>query len=69
MIEIVTGEGEVGTATPYTGKMTMRAIKAHLTREAGPDRWAWVKLDGQRVRNLDDLAHYLRTGNVVITQY
>ena len=42
-LEIVSGEGENGTAEEYTGAKTVRAIKARLTRErCGGDRWARV---------------------------
>jgi|688.fasta_scaffold1925718_2 hypothetical protein len=38
---IVSGEGDLGTTELYTGKRTVRAIKARLTRErCGGDRWA-----------------------------
>lgn len=40
-IRIVSGEGEMGTAEEYVGKMTPRAIKSRLTRErCNGDRWA-----------------------------
>ena len=40
-IVIVSGEGELGAAEPYTGKRTIRAIKLRLARERkGGDRWA-----------------------------
>ncbi len=40
-IMIVSGEGEQGTIRTYTGKMTVRALRARLTRETcGGDRWA-----------------------------
>ena len=50
-IEIVSGEGTgSGTCETFTGRRTVRAIKARLTRErCGGDRWAFVKVDGQRV--------------------
>ena len=45
-IQIVSGEGENGTAEDYTGAKTVRAIKARLTRErCGGDRWARVDTD------------------------
>jgi len=41
---IISGEGEVGTRERYTGKRTVRAVKARLTRErAGGDRWAHLE--------------------------
>jgi len=40
-IRIVSGEGEVGTVERYTGKRTLRAVKARLTRErCGGQRFA-----------------------------
>ena len=45
-IQIVSGEGEQGTVEAYTGTVTVRAIKARLTRErCGGDRWARVDTD------------------------
>jgi hypothetical protein len=45
-IQIVSGEGENGTADDYTGARTVRAIRARLTRErSGGDRWARVDTD------------------------
>lgn len=42
-LQVVSGEGETGSIEPYTGKRTVRAIKARLTRErCGGDRWARV---------------------------
>lgn len=42
-MQIVSGEGENGSAADYTGKKTVRAIKARLTRErSAGDRWARV---------------------------
>ncbi len=42
-LQVVSGEGEMGSIEPYTGKRTVRAIKARLTRErCGGDRWARV---------------------------
>jgi hypothetical protein len=49
-IEIVSGEGEIGTVEDYEGKRTIRAIKARLTKErCGGDRWAFVRVNGQRI--------------------
>lgn len=50
-VQIVSGEGTgEGTVETYNGKLTCRAIRARLTRErAGGDRWAYVKVDGERV--------------------
>ena len=40
-IRIVSGEGAVGTAEAYTGKRSVRALRARLTRErCNGDRWA-----------------------------
>lgn len=61
-IEIVSGEGNAGTAEAYTGARTASAIRAQLTRErAGGDRWAFVRIDGKRVhdRQYDDLENAL----------
>ncbi len=44
-IQIVSGEGEVGTSETYNGKRTIRAIKMRLTKErCGGDRWASAKV-------------------------
>ena len=52
---ITSGEGEIGTEEDYTGKLSLRAMRARLTKEqAGGDRWAFFLLDGERV-DLDDL--------------
>ena len=41
IIYIVSGEGEIGSAEVYTGKLTVRALKSRLTRErCSGDRWA-----------------------------
>lgn len=38
---ILSGEGECGTWERHTGRPTLRAIRARLTRErCGGDRWA-----------------------------
>lgn len=40
-IRIVSGEGTVGAAEAYTGKRSVRALKARLTMErCNGDRWA-----------------------------
>lgn len=50
-IEIVSGEGAQGKAEPFTGKRSLRALRARLTRErCGGDRWAFVYIDGERVK-------------------
>jgi hypothetical protein len=44
-IRIVSGEGEVGTVDPYSGKRTLLAIKMRLAKERrGGDRWAKAKV-------------------------
>ena len=49
-LEIVSGEGEIGTVEEYNGKRTIKAIKSRLTKErCNGDRWAYLKADGQRV--------------------
>ena len=49
-IEIVSGEGETGTVEKYNGKRTIKAIKSRLTKErCNGDRWAYLKIDGQRM--------------------
>ena len=48
-IEIVSGEGELGTVEEYNGKRTERAICMRLAKEeSGGDRWAFAKIDGRR---------------------
>jgi hypothetical protein len=45
-LQIVSGEGDIGTAQKYNGSKSVRAIKARLTRErCGGDRWARVDTD------------------------
>ena len=45
-LQILSGEGDGGTAEDYTGAKTVRAIKARLTRErCGGDRWSRVDTD------------------------
>ena len=40
-IQIISGEGEVGTTDKYTGKRSLLAIKRRLTKErCHGDRWA-----------------------------
>ncbi len=52
-IWIVSGEGEIGSAELYTGKLTLRALRMRLTRErCHGDRWAYIKVGGQRVNEL-----------------
>ena len=49
-LEIVSGEGEIGTAEEYKGKRTIKAVKARLTKErCNGDRWAYLKIDGQQM--------------------
>ena len=49
-IKILSGEGEgEGTLEIYTGKRTVRAIRARLTRERKSQRWAVLVLDGERI--------------------
>jgi hypothetical protein len=44
-IEIISGEGELGSIEDYTGKRTIRAIKLRLARErCGGDRWARARV-------------------------
>jgi len=55
-IEIISGEGtENGTVEEYTGDRTMPAIMLHLARARRPggDRWAFARIDGERVEDLD----------------
>ena len=48
-IEIVSGEGEEGTAEDYEGKRTERAICMLLAKEeCQGDRWAFARIDGIR---------------------
>jgi hypothetical protein len=49
-LQIISGEGEVGTVEMYRGARTARAVKARLTRErCGGDRWAVLVVDGERI--------------------
>jgi len=51
---ITSGEGEVGTEEEYTGKLSLRAMRARLTKETcGGDRWAYFACNGERI----DLDH------------
>jgi len=47
-LQIVSGEGTSGNCDAYTGKRTVRAVQARLTKErCNGDRWARVDtLDG-----------------------
>lgn len=48
-IEIVSGEGNEGTAEDYKGRMTERAICMRLIKEeCHGDRWAFVRIDDVR---------------------
>lgn len=45
-IWVVSGEGEVGTREPYTGPLTVRALKNRLAKEsAGGDRWTHCEVE------------------------
>jgi len=49
-IDIVSGEGEIGTVERFVGARTIRALKARLTRaRCGGDRWARAEIDGQEI--------------------
>lgn len=49
MINVIAGEGEVGIVTPYDGKITVRALRARLTKEqCCGDRWAHLEYGGLR---------------------
>ena len=44
-IQIISGEGTLGTRELFKGKRTARAIKCRLTRErCGGDRWAYAQV-------------------------
>ena len=45
-LRIVSGGGEQGSSSPYTGKRTLRAVRSRLTRErCHGDRWARLVAD------------------------
>ena len=49
-IEILSGEGEVGTREDYDGARTVSAIKSRLTKErCNGDRWAILIPNGERI--------------------
>ena len=44
-IYITSGEGEMGTTEEYNGALTVKALKARVTRErCGGDRWVKVSV-------------------------
>jgi hypothetical protein len=57
VIQIVSGEGVgEGVIETYSGARTLRALRTRLTKERrGGDRWAFVKVDGERVDDLDTI--------------
>lgn len=46
VIQIVSGEGAMGTVEPYVGRVTRRALVRRLRREARMGRWAHALIDG-----------------------
>ena len=50
MIEIISGEGEIGTREDYDGERTVEAILDVLEEErCEGDRWAILVIDGERI--------------------
>ena len=51
VLEIASGEGDgPGTVETYTGKRTVRAIKARISREScNGDRYCYLLVDGERL--------------------
>ena len=50
MIEIISGEGEIGTREDYDGERTVEAILDLLEEErCEGDRWAILVIDGERI--------------------
>ncbi|MFA6118188.1 MAG: hypothetical protein WC729_29645 [Sphingomonas sp.] len=48
VIKIVSGEGQRGQSVTYEGALTVRALKARITKEkAGGDRWARIEVATQ----------------------
>lgn len=59
VIEIVSGEGEMGNVELYSGKRTYRALAMRIKREkCGGDRFCFAKIDGERVYLTDGALHY-----------
>lgn len=45
-IQIVSGEGEIGTVESYAGEPTVKAVAARLNAERGAgDRWAYALIE------------------------
>ena len=69
--KIVSGEGEQGTVEPYTGKLTLRAMRARITRERRGGRWAhYLDPDGERITYheiKDALRFYNETRTATVT--
>lgn len=61
-LEIVSGEGEVGRVKVYRGKLTARAVKARILKEARDGRWAGLLWNGQPVdyEQIDNLFSWFR---------
>jgi len=52
MIHIVSGEGTGGGAVEsHTGKLTLRSVIGRLQRERAGGRWAFVRVNGERVED------------------
>ena len=43
-IEVVSGEGNIGTAEPFTGVKSLAAIRRRLNKEKVDTRWAFVRI-------------------------
>lgn len=45
-IQIVSGEGDIGTVEPYAGELSVTAIAARLSAERGAgDRWSYALIE------------------------
>ena len=50
VIEIVSGEGEMGTVEIFTGKKTALAISRRIKKEkCGGQRFCYARVDGERI--------------------
>lgn len=56
-IQIVSGEGDIGTVESYAGEPTVKAIAARLNAERGAgDRWAYALIESLDPGMVDDHA-------------
>ena len=54
VIEIISGEGEMGNVHIFYGKRTERALKIRITKERCGGRFCYAKIDGEKLYLTDD---------------